>query len=45
MKARSIEWLVMSESDFGAADIHRNPAAWGLTLAGERGSTRLYRID
>jgi hypothetical protein len=45
MKTRGIGWLVMADSDHGADDIHRNPAAWGLTLAGERGTTRLYRID
>jgi hypothetical protein len=44
LKARGIQYLWIRSGDPGADDFFRYPAAWGLSLAGEEGGARLYRI-
>ncbi len=44
LKARGIEYLVLFEQDHAARDFGQRAAEWGVTLLGERGGARLYRI-
>jgi hypothetical protein len=44
LKARGIRYIWIRAGDPGADDFLRYPAAWGLTLAGQEGGGRLYRI-
>ena len=45
LKQRGIDYLFLRDSDFGAAEVIESPEAWGLTLVGQAGGGRLYRID
>ena len=45
LKARRIDYIVMFDSDFGWAPVAASPSLWGLTIVGERGGSRLYRIN
>jgi hypothetical protein len=45
LKARGIQYVLIRSGDYGADDFFRYPAAWGLSLAGQEGSARLYRIQ
>lgn len=45
LKSRGIHYLLLFDSDYGAADFRGNAAAWGVTPLGERGDARLYRLD
>jgi hypothetical protein len=44
LKFRGIEYFLIWDSDFGAEDFRRKADAWGITVAGEGPSVRLYRI-
>lgn len=44
LKARGIHYLVIKPENPGANDLRRYAAAWGLTLAGTSGDTRLFHI-
>jgi hypothetical protein len=45
LKAHGIDYLLVSDEDFGAEDYKRNLAVWGLTLRGMKGGTRLYGLN
>jgi Dolichyl-phosphate-mannose-protein mannosyltransferase len=45
LKARGISYIWIRPSDPRSDDFFRNPAAWGLSLAGEEEGGRLYRIQ
>jgi hypothetical protein len=45
IRARGVQWLLLYDSDFGAEDLKKNGAAWGVTCVGERNGGRLYRLD
>jgi hypothetical protein len=44
-KARGIDYLLIYDFDYGAADFMNNARSWGLTLLGEHNGARLYRLD
>lgn len=44
LKTRGIQYVLMKPGDFGADDIFRYPAAWGLSLVGQESGAHLYRI-
>jgi len=41
---RGVNWLLVSDSDFGAKDFQQRTADWGLEFIAERNGARLYRI-
>ncbi|MDP8981901.1 MAG: discoidin domain-containing protein [Acidobacteriota bacterium] len=45
IKRRGYHYLLVDSNDIGADDYFRNAAVWGLSLVGQRGGSRLYRID
>jgi hypothetical protein len=45
LKRYGITHLAVGSSEFLSKDMFRNRAAWGTTLVGEAGDSRLYRID
>lgn len=45
LKARGIQYLLISDLDYGAADFIRNTRQWGVTLVAEIYARRIYRLD
>jgi hypothetical protein len=45
LKTRGIRYVFIRPGDPGADDFERYPAAWGMTLVGHLGDSRLYRIQ
>ncbi len=45
IKYAGVRYLLIHENEFGKDDYVRRPQEWGLTLAGEIGGKRLYRIE
>ena len=45
LKARGVEYLVLFDGDHAAEDFRARAAEWGVTMLGERGGARLYRIN
>ena len=45
LQARGIRYLLVNDSNLVADDFWVNRAAWRLTLAGQAGGARLYRLD
>lgn len=45
LKWRGIDYLYLTESDFGYPEVAENPPAWGLTEVGTAIGGHLYRID
>jgi len=45
MKERGVEYLVLFESDYGFGGVAASPASWGLSVAGNLGGARLYKIE
>lgn len=45
IKRRGVDYVLLREHDFMAADVASNPAAWGLLLAAQYQDWRLYRIE
>ena len=45
LRAQGVDYLVVLDSDFGAADYRKNAALWGLALLGQRGPARLYELS
>ena len=45
LKARGVDYLLVRDSDFGAADFRMKTVVWGATFLGEHGQWRLYRFD
>lgn len=41
---RGVNWLLVSDSDFGAKDFEQKTAEWGLEFIDGRNGARLYRI-
>jgi hypothetical protein len=45
LKRNGVTYISVNKGEFLAADMAGDPAAWGLTLLGEAGPAKLYRID
>jgi hypothetical protein len=45
IKLRGVDYVVMFDSDYGWAAVAANPGLWGLSVVGDLGAARLYRID
>ena len=45
VKARGIDYLLIDDSNWTAADMSKDPARWGMELIAERAGNRLYRIQ
>jgi hypothetical protein len=45
IKYAGVRYLLIHENEFGKDDYLQRKQEWGLTLAGEIGGKRLYRID
>ena len=45
LKARGIRYVFLGPGDFGAADVLRFPAGWGMTPVGELEGSHIYHID
>ena len=45
IKARGVDYLLIGGGHPAAADMRANPARWGLRVAGERDSDRIYEIQ
>lgn len=45
IRARGIDYLLVTPSAFGANDFNENAAEWGIRLVGESQGTRLYQLD
>jgi hypothetical protein len=45
VKARGIDYLLIDEHSWAAADMQRDPARWGMDFIAERAGNRLYRIQ
>jgi len=45
LKARGVDYLMVQDSDFGAADFQMKAVVWGATFLGEHRGARLYRLD
>lgn len=44
VKARGIDYLVIDDANWTAADMRKDPARWGLEFLAERADDKLYRI-
>ena len=44
LRQNSIRWLLVEDSVEGAPDFRNRESEWGLALAAQRGSFRLYRV-
>jgi 4-amino-4-deoxy-L-arabinose transferase-like glycosyltransferase len=42
---RGIEYVLVYDYDFAAQDMRERTSEWGMTLAGERGPVKLYRLN
>jgi hypothetical protein len=45
IKARGIDYLLMGGEHPASADMRKDPEAWGLRIAAERGPDRIYQIQ
>jgi hypothetical protein len=45
LKRDGIDYLMLDNADYGAADVHDRSGDWGLRLVAERAGARLYRIE
>ncbi len=45
VKALGIKYLLIDSPDLGYADFRDRRTEWGITELGERGATKLYRLD
>jgi hypothetical protein len=45
VKARGIDYLVIDDGYWTAADMRRDPARWGMDFITERAGNRLYKIN
>jgi hypothetical protein len=45
VKERGIDYLLIDEHSWAAADMRKDPARWGLDFIAERAGNRLYRIQ
>lgn len=45
VKARGIDYLLIDDANWTAADMSADPARWGLEFLAERAHNRLYRIQ
>jgi hypothetical protein len=44
-KGRGIDYLLIDEHSWAAADMQKDAALWGLDFIAERAGNRLYRIQ
>ncbi len=44
LKERGVDYLLLFDGEFGAAGLHRDPAAWGIREAGAYKGARLYQL-
>jgi hypothetical protein len=44
IRARGVQWVLISDSDYGAEDLKNRSREWGVTFVGERNGGRLYRL-
>jgi len=44
IRARGVQWVMLYDSDYGAADLKDRAQEWGITMVGERKGARLYRL-
>jgi hypothetical protein len=42
---RGIAYLLIYDYDFAAQDVRERTAEWGMTLVGERGTAKLYKLE
>jgi hypothetical protein len=45
LKWNGIDYLLIFENDFGAADFRGNAPLWGITEVSEHRGARLYKIN
>ena len=45
LKRFGVTHLAIASHDFIAEDLRKNQVAWGLSLAGEVGGVRLYKLE
>jgi hypothetical protein len=45
IKARGIDYLLIDDQNWTAADMSQDPARWGMEFVAERAGNRLYRIQ
>jgi hypothetical protein len=45
LKRFGITHLAVGNNDFIAPELYRNQESWGITLVGEAGGARLYRLN
>jgi F5/8 type C domain len=45
LAARGIHYLMLYDTDYGAADVRGDPAAWGLTEIAKGYGARIYRVN
>lgn len=44
LKRRNVDYLLLFDGDFGAADLRQNSALWGVREVGEYQGARLYQL-
>jgi hypothetical protein len=44
MRAKGVEYLLIQDRDFGAADFEEDPASWNLAIAGRTPHATLYKV-
>jgi hypothetical protein len=44
LKRRGVDYVLVFDGEFGAADLRDNAALWGIGLAGQAEGARLYRL-
>jgi hypothetical protein len=44
MRAKGVEYLLIQDRDFGAADFEEDPASWNLAIAGRAPHATLYKV-
>jgi hypothetical protein len=45
MKRANVDYLLVDETDYGAADFRNRTAEWGLQLIDDKGGVKLYRAE
>lgn len=45
LKARGIDFILVSDAEFASADLRKYPGYWGVTEIASANGTRFYRID
>ena len=45
LKRANVNYLLVDETDYGAADFRNRAAEWGLQLIDDKGGVKLYRAE